>query len=146
MLILVLGTACAAMPEPEPAPDAVKDVRAVVTAQIDAWNRGDLEGYMAGYWKSPDLVFFSNGTETRGWQPTLDRYRARYQAEGRRMGTLDFPRLDIVTLGPDAAMVRGRWHLKMPDGTESSGMTSVIFRKLPEGWRIVHDHSSAAPS
>ena len=128
------------------AADTVKDVRAVLTAQVDAWNRGDLDGFMAGYWKSPDLVFFSNGTETHGWQATLDRYRMRYQAEGRQMGTLDFPALDIVPLGPEAAMARGRWRLKMPDGKESSGMTSVILRKLPEGWRIVHDHSSADSS
>ena len=96
----------------------MSDVRAVWTTQVEAWNRGDLDGFMAGYWKSPDLVFFSNGTETRGWQATLDRYRARYQAEGKQMGTLDFPELDIVTLGPESAMARGRWRLKMPDGTD----------------------------
>ena len=143
-LLLTLSTACAATPST--GPDAVKGVSAVLAAQIDAWNRGDLDGYMAGYWKSPDLVFFSNGTETRGWQATLDRYRTRYQAAGRLMGTLDLPQLDILTLGPEAAMARGRWRLKMPDGKELNGMTSVIFRKLPEGWRIVHDHSSADSS
>ena len=143
-LLLVLCAACTATPTP--GPDVTNDVSAVLTAQIDAWNRGDLDGFMAGYWKSPDLVFFSNGTETRGWQATLDRYRARYQAEGRQMGTLDFPELNVLMLGPEAAMARGRWRLKMPDGKELSGMTSVIFRKLPEGWRIVHDHSSAESS
>ena len=66
------------------ATDASAGVRAVLAAQVEAWNRGDLEGYMAGYWKSPDLVFFSNGQETRGWQATLDRYRARYQARSQR--------------------------------------------------------------
>jgi len=136
----LLSAACSA-----PGTEAVTDVRAVWTTQVEAWNRGDLDGFMAGYWKSPDLIFFSNGTETRGWQPTLDRYRMRYQAEGRQMGTLDFPQLDFVPLGPDAVLARGRWRLKMPDGKESIGMTSVIFRKLPEGWRIVHDHSSAEP-
>jgi ketosteroid isomerase-like protein len=143
--LLVLTAACAAE-TPAPGVDAVKEVRAVLTAQIDAWNRGDLEGYMAGYWKSPELVFFSNGTETRGWQATLDRYRTRYQADGTQMGVLDFPELDIVTLGQNAAIARGRWHLKMPDGKDLGGMTTVIFRRLPEGWRIVHDHSSAESS
>jgi ketosteroid isomerase-like protein len=142
-LLLALGAGCAATPGP--APDAVSDVRAVLAAQIEAWNRGDLEGYMAGYWKSPDLVFFSNGAETRGWQATLDRYGSRYRAAGKQMGTLDFPELDILMLGEEAAMARGRWRLKMPDGKELSGMTSVVFRRLPEGWRIVHDHSSAEP-
>ena len=143
-LVLVLTAACSA--SRTPASDAVKDVRLVWDAQVEAWNRGDLDAFMAGYWKSPDLVFFSNGSETRGWQATLDRYRARYQAEGRQMGTLDFPALEILALGPEAAMARGRWRLKMPDGKESSGMTSVVFRKLPEGWRIVHDHSSSESS
>lgn len=144
MFLLVLSTACAATPES--GPGAVKGVNAVWAAQVEAWNRGDLERYMAGYWRSPDLVFFSNGTETRGWQATLDRYRTRYGAEGKQMGTLDFPTLDIITLGTDAVMARGRWRLKMPDGKELSGMTSVIFRKMPEGWRIVHDHSSSESS
>jgi len=117
--------------------------RAILDAQIAAWNRGDLTGYMAGYWNSPDLVFFSNGQETRGWHPTLDRYRARYQGEGKQMGTLDFPLLDILPLGPEAALARGQWRLRMPDGRELTGMTSVVFRKRPEGWRIVHDHSSS---
>jgi beta-aspartyl-peptidase (threonine type) len=121
----------------------VHPARAILDAQIDAWNRGDLTGYMGGYWNSPDLVFFSNGEETRGWQPTLDRYRARYQGEGKQMGTLDFPLLEILPLGPEAALARGRWRLRMPDGKELTGMTSVVFRKRPEGWRIVHDHSSS---
>src|SRR5215471_2638731 len=93
-------------------------VHAVLMSQVDAWNRGDLEGYMDGYWKSPELVFFSNATETRGWQPTLDRYRKRYQGEGKQMGKLDFPSLEIVMLGPTSAMARGKWHLKMTDGKE----------------------------
>lgn len=140
-LLLVMSAACAATPKA--APDAIGDVRAVWTAQVEAWNRGDLDGFMAAYWKSSELVFFSNGSETRGWQETLDRYRARYQGEGKQMGALDFPQLDFVTLGAEAVLTRGRWRLKMPDGQELGGMTSVIFRKLPEGWRIVHDHSSA---
>ena len=140
-LLLAMSAACAATQTA--GSDAIGDVRAAWTAQVEAWNRGDLDAFMAGYWKSSDLVFFSNGTETRGWQETLDRYRARYQAEGKQMGTLDFPQLDVSMLGTDTALARGRWRLKMPDGKELSGMTSVIFRKLPEGWRIVHDHSSA---
>jgi ketosteroid isomerase-like protein len=140
-LLLVMSAACAATQTPES--DATGDVRAVWTAQVEAWNRGDLDAFMRGYWKSSDLVFFSNGTETRGWQETLDRYRARYQAEGKQMGTLDFPQLDFFMLGTETALARGRWRLKMPDGQELSGVTSVIFRELPEGWRIVHDHSSS---
>ena len=139
--LLALSAACAAPPTAQS--DAVDQVRGLWKMQSDAWNRGDLEGFMAAYWKSPDLVFFSNGNETRGWQQTLDRYRARYQGQGQEMGELDFPQLEFTQLGGDVVLARGRWHLKMTDGKESGGMTSVIFRKLPEGWRIVHDHSSA---
>jgi uncharacterized protein (TIGR02246 family) len=139
--LLLLITACA--PPQTPVGDPAAEVRAVWTAQVDAWNRGDLDAFMAGYWKSPDLVFFSNKTETRGWEQTLERYRASYKAEGRQMGTLDFPQLEFKVLGPEAVLARGRWRLKMPDGKESSGMTSVTFQKRPEGWRIVHDHSSS---
>jgi uncharacterized protein (TIGR02246 family) len=146
-LMTLLGIAMAACASPQTSgADALGDVKAVWNAQVDAWNRGDLEAFMEGYWKSPDLVFFSNGGETRGWQPTLQRYREAYQGEGKQMGTLDFPQSDFTMLAPDAALVRGRWRLKMSDGKESTGMTSVVFRKRPEGWRIVHDHSSAGGS
>ena len=138
-LLLLIGIACTRSGGADP----VAEVKAVWAAQLDAWNRGDLDGFMTGYWKSPDVVFFSNGAETRGWQQTLDRYRAAYQGEGRHMGTLDFPQLEFKQLGAEAVLARGRWHLKMPDGKESTGMTSVTYQKLPEGWRIVHDHSSA---
>ncbi len=141
LLALLCCTRTAAIQNP--ANDALAGVRAVWNAQLEAWNRGDLEGYMAGYWKSPDLVFFSNGDATRGWQATLDRYRAKYQGGKKQMGTLDCRELDFVSLGSDASLVRGRWHLRMPDGKELNGMTSVVFRRLPQGWRIVHDHSSA---
>jgi beta-aspartyl-peptidase (threonine type) len=140
-VLAVMSMTCATARTPEL--DALEEVRAVWTAQVDAWNRGDLDGFMAGYWNSPDLVFFTNGAETRGWQETADRYRARYRSEGREMGTLDFPQLEFSALGGDAALARGRWRLKMSDGQESTGMTSVVFRRLPDGWRIVHDHSSA---
>jgi beta-aspartyl-peptidase (threonine type) len=123
------------------AADPTSEVRAVLDAQSAAWNRGDLEGYMAGYWKSPELVFFSNATETRGWQHTLERYRSRYQGEGKQMGQVDFPQMEIVMLAPDIAVARGRWRLTTSAG-QPSGMTTVILRKRPEGWRIVHDHSS----
>jgi hypothetical protein len=139
--LLVFISACAR--SPSGAGDLATEVRTVWNAQVEAWNRGDLDGFMTGYWNSPDLVFFSNKAETRGWQQTLDRYRATYKAEGRQMGTLDFPQLEFKVLGPEAVLARGQWRLKMPDGKESTGMTSVTFQKRPEGWRIVHDHSSS---
>jgi uncharacterized protein (TIGR02246 family) len=139
--LLLCIAACA--PSQTRVEDPAAEVRAVWNTSVEAWNRGDLDAFMNVYWNSSDLVFFSNKSETRGWQQTLDRYRATYKAEGRQMGTLDFPKLEFKVLGPEAVLARGQWRLKMPDGKESTGMTSVTFQKLPEGWRIVHDHSSS---
>jgi beta-aspartyl-peptidase (threonine type) len=127
----------------KPAADtaAAKAVRQVLDDQVAAWNKGDLKGFMAGYWRSPDLTFFSGKDKTRGWQATLERYQKRYQAEGKEMGKLAFRDLEIESLGPDSAWVRGRWQLELSKETVS-GLFTLIFKKLPEGWRIVHDHTS----
>jgi ketosteroid isomerase-like protein len=122
------------------APEA--EVKQTLDAQVAAWNKKDLAGYMAGYWKSDALTFYSGGTITRGWQATLERYQKRYQGEGKEMGTLEFRELSVEPLGPKSAIARGRWHLAMTAGKELEGLFTVIFKKLPEGWRIVHDHSS----
>lgn len=119
-------------------------VEHVLRQQADDWNRHDLGAFMSGYWNSPDLTFFSDAQVTAGWQPTLERYRKRYQGEGREMGKLDFSDLKIEPLGPDSAFVRGAWHLTMSDGKTPHGQFTLIFRKFPEGWKIVHDHTSAA--
>jgi pimeloyl-ACP methyl ester carboxylesterase len=116
-------------------------IQAVLERQIAAWNRGDLEGFMATYWKSPELTFFSGKDEQAGWQATLERYRKRYQGEGREMGTLAFSALRIAVIDADHAWVRGRWQLTMSKET-LGGLFTLILRRLPEGWRIVHDHTS----
>jgi ketosteroid isomerase-like protein len=119
-----------------------KAVREVLDAQVAAWNKGDLKGFMAGYWKSEKLTFFSGDKIEHGWQATYERYQKRYQAEGREMGKLSFSELDIEMLGDDTAWVRGRWKLATSKDTPA-GLFTLIFKKLPEGWRIVHDHTSA---
>jgi beta-aspartyl-peptidase (threonine type) len=123
--------------------DSIRAVRAVLDRQVADWNRGDLDGFLAGYWNSPKVVFQSGGQRYDGWAAMRERYRRRYQAEGRAMGRLAFSGLDIEPLGPEAVLARGRWQLTMPDGTTPGGLFTVIFRKLPEGWKIVHDHTSA---
>ncbi len=117
-------------------------VRNVLDQQVASWNRHDLEGFMAGYWNSPELTFFSGGAVTRGWQPTLERYRQRYQSAGAEMGTLDFSEIAVQMLGSQAAFVRGRFHLKMSSSKDSSGIFTLVFRKFRDGWKIVHDHTS----
>jgi ketosteroid isomerase-like protein len=125
---------------PAPAPEDA--IRAVLAAQVEAWNKGDLEAFMQGYWASPELTFFSAANRTQGWQGTLDRYRKRYQSEGQEMGKLTFSDLQVEVLGPDAAFVRGRWQLERSKD-RPGGLFTLIFKRFPEGWRIVHDHTSS---
>jgi uncharacterized protein (TIGR02246 family) len=117
-------------------------VRAVLVKQVAAWNRGDLEGFMAGYWNSPGLVFQSGDKRTQGWQATLERYRLRYQGQGKEMGRLRFDDLEVQVVGPEAAFVRGRWHLVMKDGSEPNGLFTLLLRRIGGDWKIVHDHTS----
>jgi ketosteroid isomerase-like protein len=139
------GFVASAADEVTGAKDASKkaQIMEVLNKQVEAWNRRDLEGFMRGYWRSTDLTFYSGGTPLSGWQSTLDRYRQRYQSEGREMGHLDFSDLQIEGLGSDAAFVRGKWHLKMTAG-EAGGLFTLIFRRFSDGWKIVHDHTSSS--
>ena len=119
-------------------------VEQVLRTQQDAWNHHDLDGFMAGYWNSAELTFFSGAKQTSGWQATLDRYKATYASPGHEMGTLEFSALRIEMLGPESAFVRGAWHLTMTDGKTPHGLFTLVFREFPKGWKIVHDHTSAA--
>jgi ketosteroid isomerase-like protein len=123
--------------------DAVQAVRAVLSRQAEDWNKGDLDRFLTGYWNSPKVVFLSGGQRFDGFEAMRDRYRRRYKAEGQAMGQLVFSELDVEPLGPEAVLARGRWRLTMPDGTKPGGLFTVILRKLPDGWKIVHDHTSA---
>jgi beta-aspartyl-peptidase (threonine type) len=117
-------------------------IRKVLQSQVDAWNRDDLGGFMAGYWNSPELTFFSGASETKGWQPTLDHYRKNYQSPGAEMGKLEMENVRVEMLSPTAAFVRGKFLLALSNGKRPHGLFTLIFREFPDGWRIVHDHSS----
>ena len=121
---------------------AGEQIKAVLDAQAAAWNRGDLEGYMDGYDRSPNTEFVGGDTITRGWQTVLDRYRKNYSSR-EKMGALTFSDLEITVLSKDAALVLGRWRLKRAND-EPHGTFTLLFRKRKAGWRIVHDHSSSA--
>jgi uncharacterized protein (TIGR02246 family) len=124
--------------------DARKAIEDVLQTQQEAWNRGDLEAFMAGYWNSPELTFFSGAKQHDGWQAALDRYRATYASPGHEMGMLEFSGLRVEMLAPEAAFVRGAWALTIPAGKTPHGLFTLVFRKFPDGWKIVHDHTSAA--
>jgi ketosteroid isomerase-like protein len=120
---------------------AADAIKAVLDAQAAAWNRGDVEGYMAGYDRS-NTELVGGDTITRGWQTVLDRYRRNYNSR-EKMGVLTFSNLEISILSKDAALVLGRWHLQRASDAPH-GMFTLLFRKTKAGWRIVHDHSSSA--
>ena len=120
----------------------VAAVRAVIESQAAAWNRGDIEGYMEGYAKEDATEFVSGDTIMRGWQAVLERYKARYDSRAK-MGTLTFSELDIKPLSHYYVMATGRWQLAR-DADAPHGRFTLIFRRTPAGWRIVHDHTSSA--
>ncbi len=116
------------------------DIRAVMDAQVSAWNGGDIAGFMKGYWNSPELVFVSGDSVTKGWQPTIERYRKNYDSRAK-MGTLTFSSLEVEVLSKDAAKVLGSWALAR-EKDQPQGKFTLIFRRFKDGWKIVHDHTS----
>ena len=116
-------------------------IRKVLDAQAAAWNKADLPAFMEGYWQSPDLTFFAGNSKAAGWQATLERYRKRYQGEGNEMGRLSFKELTVNLLGTEHALVKGRYELQLKSETPT-GIFTLILKKLPQGWRIIHDHTS----
>ncbi|PYK37918.1 MAG: DUF4440 domain-containing protein [Verrucomicrobia bacterium] len=132
----VFGSAAAAAAEP------TAEICEILHAQQRAWNRGDIDGFMSGYARSRSTIFVSEDTVTRGWQTVRNRYKKKY-SDREKMGTLAFSDLEITPLGPSAAIVIGRWQLKRKID-KPHGRFTLVFRHLTEGWRIVHDHTSAA--
>jgi ketosteroid isomerase-like protein len=116
------------------------EIRAVMVAQVAAWNRGDIDGFMEGYARSNATEFVSGDRLTRGWQTVRDRYKKKYDSR-EKMGTLTFSHLKITPLGTDAALVVGGWKL-VRKADKPDGVFTLLFRRTPAGWRIVHDHTS----
>lgn len=145
-LVLVGSTGCQS-PAPDgggPRTDAAARtaIHELLREQVQAWNRGDLEAFMAGYARTDSLRFASGGTMHRGWQAALERYRNAYP-DRAAMGTLSFDRLDVQLLAPRSALVFGAWRLDRVNDAPH-GLFTLLLRQRPEGWRIVHDHTSSA--
>ena len=142
MLLVAFTAPPGSFAQSKPKASSEMAIRAVLDAQVAAWNRGDIENYMNGYDRSPNTEFVGADSITRGWQDVLDRYKKRYDTR-EKMGTLAFSDLEITLLSNDAALVLGRWRLKRAND-EPHGTFTLLFRKRKAGWRIVHDHSSSA--
>ena len=116
-------------------------IRAVLQQQVEAWNRGDIDAFMDGYARTDSLRFASGGTVHTGWQATLDRYHRTYP-DRAAMGTLTFDLRAVRVLSAQWAVVFGGYQLERAED-RPSGLFTLLFEKRPEGWRIVHDHTSA---
>ena len=129
---------------PEPIRDQFQsdeaEIRRLIQRQARDWNAGDIDRFMDVYWKSDQLTFSSAGNLTRGWRNTLQRYKSRYPNR-ETMGQVAFTDLECLSLDDNAIQVLGVWELRRtvePIG----GRFTLVFRRLPEGWKIVHDHTS----
>jgi len=138
--ITLAGISLASAQTPTQQARIADEIRGVMTAQSVAWNRGDIEEFMKGYWRSDRLIFVSGARVTRGWQPTLEMYRKSY-ATRAKMGTLTFTDLEFHILSRDAAVVLGSWALKR-EKDEPQGKFTLTFKRLARSWRIIIDHTS----
>jgi ketosteroid isomerase-like protein len=116
-----------------------KNIIEVMNEQLAAWNRGDLEGFMQGYWKSDSLMFVSS-KPTYGWQATLDNYRRGYPDKAA-MGILSFDIKKVEIINATNAFVFGAWHLKR-EKDNPGGHFTLWFRKIKGEWKVVVDHTS----
>ena len=116
-------------------------IGAVLRAQQSAWNRADVDTFLEGYWHSPELTFSGSSGVARGWDAVLARYKKSYP-DRAAMGQLNFSDLEFRFLGPDAALVLGKWHLQR-EKDELGGVFTLVWQRFPDGWKIIHDHTSA---
>ncbi len=141
LLLAPAGCVPPALPYDDTADRAAID--RLLTDQVEAWNAGDIPGFMEGYWASDSLRFASGGSVQQGYQTTMDRYHRAYP-DRQTMGTLAFTLEDVRILSPEWATVFGRFHLaRDPAIGDARGLFTLMFRKFPEGWRIVSDHTSS---
>jgi ketosteroid isomerase-like protein len=143
-LPLLLAACAGTAPEPGDGPQAEQQIRAALAQQAAAWNRGDIDAFMQGYWNSEQLRFASGDSVTYGWAAANRRYHEHYP-DRAAMGTLEFSDLAVEPLAPDAVLVFGHWVLQR-DKDRPYGLFTLLLRKTADGWKITRDHTSAAGS
>ena len=115
-------------------------IRTLLQQQTEAWNRGDLEGFMQTYWKSDSLMFIGKSGVTHGWQQTLDNYKRNYPDKAA-MGTLSFDIIQVKPLSETYYYVTGKWMLQRTAGG-LSGYYTLLVQRINGSWKIISDHSS----
>lgn len=122
----------------------VASAEKLLTDQAAAWNRGDLDGFLKSYDMNDNITFFSDDRVSQGWVTVSDRYQKHYGGGKAAMGKLEFSDLRFTPLAGDAVMARGRWTTSETPNA-GTGLFTLLIRKTPNGWKIVHDHTSAKP-
>ena len=115
-------------------------IRQLLEEQTNAWNRGDVEGFMNGYWQNDSLMFIGKSGITYGWNNTLNNYKKGYP-DTAAMGKLVFTLISIKNLSPEYFHVVGKWHLQRTIGNVEGHFT-LLFKKIKDRWLIIADHSS----
>lgn len=115
-------------------------IRNVLSTQVAAWNSGNIDNFMKGYWSNDSLMFIGKSGITYGWQKTLDNYKKNYP-DTAAMGKLSFNLLEFKVLSPIYYFVAGKWHLQRSIGN-LEGHFTLLFKKNKGEWFIVVDHSS----
>lgn len=119
---------------------AERKILSILDEQTQAWNRGDIEGFMKGYWENDSLMFIGKSGVTRGWQQTLNNYKKSYP-DTASMGKLAFDILQVKKLSKEYYFIVGKWTLTRSIGN-LSGHYTLLFRKIKGNWVIIADHSS----
>lgn len=132
IFILVISTIAQATDE--------QSIRTILAQQTLAWNNGNQEAFMKGYWQSDSLMFIGKSGITYGWQKTLDNYKKNYP-DTASMGKLNFDLLSVKPLAENYFFVVGKWHLTRSIG-DVGGVFTLLFRKVKNQWVIIADHSS----
>ncbi len=134
LLFLTMAASGFAQPTPEPV------IRQIMADQAAAWNHGNIDDFMKGYWNDDSLVFVGQAGLTYGYSQTLANYKKHYDSP-EKMGKLFFTLLSVKELSPEYYFVVGKWLIKRKDG-DIGGIYSLLFRKIKGRWQIVVDHTS----
>jgi len=137
MVFLFLGTLLACESSQG---DAKAEIKAIMDKQVLAWNKGDLEGFMDGYWNNDSLVFTGGKRATYGWEPALRNYQKSY-ATPEQMGKLVFGQVESKVIGPTSVFSVGQWILERKSDT-LSGRFTLVWKRIDGRWKIIADHSS----
>lgn len=116
------------------------EIRKILTDQQQAWNSGNIDDFMKGYWKNDSLVYIGRSGVTYGWKKTTDSYKTNYP-DTASMGKLTFNLLQVKRLSDTIFFVIGKWNVKRTPG-DVGGHFTLIFKKIDHQWVIISDHSS----